>query len=76
MFIANVTTQVIDRHIVRGLEKIFSPIVVGKLSDTAAQDLASEPASARRQRDFLEDRIKKLENGSSIFRSVMGGKLD
>lgn len=71
-FIANITTQVIERHIVRGLENIFSPVVVNGLSDGEVEAIASEPASTRRQREFLEDRISKLEEGHEIFRGVMG----
>ncbi|KAH6713320.1 dynamin family protein-like protein [Leptodontidium sp. MPI-SDFR-AT-0119] len=71
-FIANVTTQVIERHIVRGLEKIFSPVVVNAMSDTEVEAIASEPHSAKRQREFLEDRIKKLQDGHNIFKGVMG----
>jgi hypothetical protein len=57
---------------VRGLEKIFSPVVVNAMSDTEVEAIASEPLSARRQREFLEDRIKKLQDGHEIFRGVMG----
>jgi hypothetical protein len=58
---------------VRGLEKIFSPVVVNAMSDTEVEAIASEPSSAKRQREFLEDRIKKLQDGHEIFRGVMGG---
>lgn len=71
-FVANVTTQVVERHIIRGLEKIFSPVVVNSLTDSEVEAIASEPANAKRQRQFLEDRIAKLKDGQSIFRSVMG----
>ncbi|KAF1971349.1 dynamin family protein-like protein [Bimuria novae-zelandiae CBS 107.79] len=70
-FIANITTQVVERHIVRGLEDIFSPIFVSKLSDADAQAIASEPASCKRQRDFFQDRIEKLKSGHTILRRVM-----
>lgn len=56
---------------IRGLEKIFSPVVVNILTDSEVEAIASEPASAKRQRQFLEDRIAKLKEGQSIFRIVM-----
>lgn len=62
----------IERHIVRGLEHIFSPVVVNAMSDTEVETIASEPLSAKRQREFLEERIKKLQDGHEIFRGVMG----
>jgi hypothetical protein len=57
---------------VRRLEKIFSPVVVNSMPDTEVKAIASEPLPAKRQREFLEDRIKKLEDGHEIFRGVMG----
>jgi hypothetical protein len=74
-FIANVTTQVIERHIVKCLKKIFSPVVVNGLSNSEAEaeaeTVAIEPISAKRKRDFLEDRIIKLEDGHRILRNVI-----
>ena len=71
VFVANITTQVVERHLIRGLETIFSPIVVHKLSDPEVERIASEPAAARRHRDFLMDRIQKLRDGQEIFKGVM-----
>jgi hypothetical protein len=72
-FIANVTTQVIERHIVSDLENIFSPVVVSDLPETSITAVASEPAATKKLREHLKDQIKKLESGQDIFRSVMGG---
>ncbi|OCK79876.1 dynamin family protein-like protein [Lepidopterella palustris CBS 459.81] len=72
-FIANVTQQVIERHMVRGLEDIFSPIVVNALSDAEVEAIASEPPAAKRNRTFLEDRLEKLTEGQRILRHVMRG---
>ncbi|TVY86471.1 Interferon-induced GTP-binding protein, partial [Lachnellula willkommii] len=49
-FVANVTMQVIERHIVRGLDKIFSPIFVNGLTSEQAEALASEPPASKRKR--------------------------
>jgi hypothetical protein len=70
-----VTTQVIERHIVRGLEKIFSPVVVNAMADKEAEAIASEPVAARRKREHLEDRISKLQAGKDIFKGVMSGTV-
>jgi hypothetical protein len=61
----------VERHIVRGLEEIFSPLVVSRWSDIDLNDIASEPATIMRQRAFLEDRISKLDTGHSVLRQVM-----
>jgi hypothetical protein len=71
VFEANVTTQVVERHVVRGLEEVFSPLVVSGWSDSDLNDIASEPATIMRQRTFLEDRISKLVIGNGILRQVM-----
>ncbi|KAF7898456.1 hypothetical protein EAF00_004902 [Botryotinia globosa] len=73
VFIANVTTQVVERHIVRGLERIFDPVAVNKMSDKDVEAIASEPGPARQERAYLEDQIKKLGEGKRIFRTIMSG---
>lgn len=75
IFIANVTTQVIERHIVRNLEGIFCPVSVNLLSEAELLGLASEPKSTRTQRSFLQERTKKLEGGYAILRSVLGSSV-
>ncbi|TVY73303.1 Interferon-induced GTP-binding protein MxA [Lachnellula suecica] len=70
-FVANVTMQVVERHIVRGLEKIFDTVFVSGLDLEQAFALASEPSSSMSLRARLEDQIRKLEEGQEIFRSVM-----
>jgi hypothetical protein len=57
---------------VRRLEKTPSPVVVNAMSDTEVEAITSEPSSAKRQRELLENRIKKLQDGHKIFRGVMG----
>ena len=56
---------------IRGLEEIFSPVVVNGLSDSDVKKIASEPPALKRQRQFLKDRIEKLENGQKIFKGIM-----
>jgi len=70
-----VTTQVVERHIVRGLETIFCPVSVNTLEDKDIMRLVSEPLSTRKQRNFLDERIKKLEVGQEILKGVMGGSV-
>ena len=72
-FIANVTTQVIERHMIRGLDTIFNPVTVSGLKDAQVEAIASEPANAKLERHGLEDRIAKLKEGRKIFRNVMSG---
>lgn len=70
-FIANIATQVIERHIVRGLEKIFSPVTVNNLSKSESQVVALKTSLVKRHREFLEDRIGKLKDGYQVLRDVI-----
>lgn len=71
MFVANVTTQVIERHLVADLNNIFSPMVVLGMTDAKVQSMVSEPESTKRERIYLSDRIKRLEEGQEIFRGIL-----
>ena len=48
-------------------------MVVNKMTDDDVKAIASEPTVTKRQREFLEDRVRKLEDGHEIFRGVMAG---
>lgn len=73
VFVANVTTQVIERHLMADLHNIFSPMTVLHMSDAKVQSIVSEPESTKRQRRLLSDRVKKLEEGQEIFRGFLDG---
>ena len=72
IFVANVTTQVIERQLIRGLEEVFSPMVIITMSDVIVEAIASEGSAAKRQRMLLANRVAKLEEGHRIFESVIG----
>ena len=72
-FVANITKQVIERHLIRDLEGIFSPVKVAALPDIEVERLVTEPDASKRQRAFLEDRLKKLKDGQGVLRAVVGG---
>jgi predicted CoA-binding protein len=67
-----VTTQVVERHIMKKLKEIFSPLNIINLTESKIEAIVSEPMSTKRKRIFLQDRIKKLEAGQEIFRSAIG----
>ena len=46
-------------------------MVVVTMPDNKVQGIASEPSATKRQRVFLTDRIRKLEEGQEIFRGVL-----
>lgn len=67
MFVTNVTVQVIERHIVRGLEHIFSPVTVSRLKDSEILSLVAEPLSTKEERKGLTDKERMLDDGREIF---------
>ncbi|KAG8157162.1 hypothetical protein KVR01_012870 [Diaporthe batatas] len=69
-FIANITTQVIERHIVRGLHNIFSPMVTLNIPSSKIESMVAEPSVAKRKRDYLTDQTEKLREGKKIFRGI------
>jgi hypothetical protein len=66
---------VIERHVVCGLEEVFSPLVVTALDDEEVSNLTSEPSTTVRQREHLEGRRSTLEKGRSVFRSILKLKI-
>jgi hypothetical protein len=56
---------------IRGLENIFSPVAVSLMSDEELEIIASEPLALKRSREFLDERIRILDNGQGILRKVM-----
>lgn len=64
-------TQVIERHMLRGLEDIFSPLVAIDMPDLKLQSIVSEPSATKKLRVFLTESVHKLEDGQQIFRDVL-----
>jgi hypothetical protein len=62
---------VVERHIIQGLDAIFSPIVVAQMSAEEIADVVSEPPSITHTRESLEARKKTLEKGRNIFRKLI-----
>ncbi|KAF2496382.1 hypothetical protein BU16DRAFT_460137 [Lophium mytilinum] len=70
-FVANVTTQVVERHIVCGLENIFSPKLIAKMKDDEVVTIASEPTETKKYRSILQENVKKLNEGRDLLREIV-----
>ncbi|KAK1657773.1 P-loop containing nucleoside triphosphate hydrolase protein [Colletotrichum godetiae] len=68
-FVANVTTQVIERHMIRGLDRIFSPLVIISMADDKLEAIASERPESRRQRVFCRIVCRSWKRAAEFFRS-------
>ena len=74
-FIDDILSQVIDMHMVRGLDEVVSPVWVASLSDDQIQSLAGEPEEVQRVRQFHQDRLEKQKRAQRILKEVLGGGL-
>lgn len=60
-FVDNVCRQVIERHLLTGLAKVFDPIYVSQLSEEEVLTIASETPRIRDRRIELQDLAQVLE---------------
>lgn len=72
-FIAAVTDQVIERHLLHRLaEDTLSPMVINDMSDGEIQYIAAEADELTHKRAFLEGHKAILEKGQEAFRAALG----
>jgi hypothetical protein len=69
-FIANVTVQVVERHLADGLDKIFQNKRVRNLSDEEVAALAQDDPKVCAERRRLKTEREVLENASIICRQI------
>jgi hypothetical protein len=67
-FIDNIEKQVIRRHLINGLEDIFSPAVVASWSEEEIEMAAAEPKATTVKRQDLEVRLERLKKGIEVFK--------
>ncbi|TVY29241.1 Interferon-induced GTP-binding protein Mx [Lachnellula hyalina] len=75
VFIDVITVQVIERHIIRSLENIFSPLIISDMADEEALSVAGEAVEVRDERARLSVMIGKLREGRAAFGKLVGGRL-
>ncbi|KAF3225888.1 hypothetical protein TWF106_001761 [Orbilia oligospora] len=66
-FVDNVCRQVIERHILRDLAELFSPVGIPKYSDEKIKALAAESEESHRKREELKRLKETLESGLKIL---------
>ena len=67
IFIDNVAVQVVNRHVMRGLEDVFSPLVVAGWSDETVRRAGAESNEVARERVRLGGKLDKLKAGKEVF---------
>jgi hypothetical protein len=70
-FISNVIVQVVERHLIDELDRIFNVTRVVELDDAAVIEIASEDEYSRQQRLELRNTRRTLEAGERICRKYM-----
>jgi hypothetical protein len=70
-FISNVIVQVVERHLVDELDRIFNVTRVVELDDAAVIEIASEDEYSRQQRLELRATRRTLEAGERVCRKYM-----
>ncbi|KAI6601853.1 hypothetical protein MCOR12_004140 [Pyricularia oryzae] len=61
-FVDNVCRQVVERHIIAPLPKIFSPITVSRFTDDELLQIGAESEKQNRKREKLKNRANKLRS--------------
>ena len=68
-FVDNVCRQVVERHLLRNLPKIFSPQTVAELTDEELERIAGERPDVVEKRNRLHLELKNLRAGLKDLRA-------
>lgn len=72
-FIAAVTDQVIERHLLSNLARdTLSPMIINDMTDAEVGYVAAEADETTHRREFLESQKVMLESGQEAFRKALG----
>jgi hypothetical protein len=69
-FISNVITQVVERHLIDGMEEIFEGDRVHSLPETVVKQIMEEDYATATERKQLKDQRDVLQNGLDICREI------
>lgn len=72
-FIAAVTEQVIERHLLHGLAAdMLSPLTINDMAEGEVAHVAAEAEKVTHKREFFEDHKAIIEEGQAEFRGALG----
>jgi hypothetical protein len=71
-FVGTVTKQVIERHLVRNLAKVVSPMLLAQYSEEETKYIGGEAEEITQMRTHLEDRLNILVEGQKAFNLALG----
>ena len=70
IFIRNVITQVVERHLILGMLTLFNPLEILKMDDAAVEAVAAENKETRERRAVLKQQKKAIEEAKSLCASL------
>ncbi|KAF5538356.1 interferon-regulated resistance GTP-binding protein [Fusarium mexicanum] len=70
IFTRNVITQVVERHLLLGMLRLFNPIEILRMPDTTIEAIAAENKETRERRKALQLQKKAIEEARSICASL------
>lgn len=70
IFIRNVITQVVERHLLLGMLRLFNPIQILKMDNQTVEAIAAEDKQTRDRRQALKDQKKAIEEAKSLCASL------
>ncbi|KAF5026019.1 hypothetical protein F66182_1921 [Fusarium sp. NRRL 66182] len=70
IFTRNVITQVVERHLLLGMLRLFNPIEILRMQDSTIEAIAAENKETRDRRKALQAQKKAIEEARSICASL------
>lgn len=70
IFTRNVITQIVERHLLLGMLRLFNPIEILRMQDTTIEAIAAENKETRDRRKTLQLQKKAIEEARSICASL------
>ncbi|POR36281.1 Interferon-induced GTP-binding protein Mx [Tolypocladium paradoxum] len=70
IFTRNVITQVVERHLLLGMLRLFNPIEILRMPDAAVESIAAENKETRERRIALKTQKSAIEEARSICASL------
>lgn len=74
-FIAVVTSQAIERHLLAPLPELLSPMTIAGLTEEEVRKFAAEKHAIVLRREELEERINMLKDGRLVFQKAAVGDI-
>lgn len=70
IFIRNVITQVVERHLLLGMLKLFNPVEILRMPNGIIESIAAENKETRERRIKLKEQKKAIEEARSVCASL------